>query len=204
MSIPDHFDLIVIGSGPAGEKGAAQAAYFGKRVCLIERAPKPAAPRSTPAPSQQDAPRDGTLLLGTAPAGSLWRRPERQAEHHHRRLHAPRARGHRDRLVDHRREHRQAWHHDGPGRGAIRRPTHDRGLALRTAHASITGDRHPRRHRIDASGSRWLCDRRRGRARQRLTAHTPAHSRRRSSSLAAASSAASTRASSPLSASASR
>ena len=37
----DHYDLIVIGSGPAGEKGAAQAAYFGKRVCLIERAPKP-------------------------------------------------------------------------------------------------------------------------------------------------------------------
>jgi NAD(P) transhydrogenase len=35
------FDLIVIGSGPAGEKGAAQAAYFGKRVCLIERAPRP-------------------------------------------------------------------------------------------------------------------------------------------------------------------
>jgi NAD(P) transhydrogenase len=31
----------VIGGGPAGEKGAAQAAYFGKKVCLIERAPKP-------------------------------------------------------------------------------------------------------------------------------------------------------------------
>src|ERR1051325_2983910 len=31
------FDLIVIGSGPAGEKGAAQAAYFGKRVALVER-----------------------------------------------------------------------------------------------------------------------------------------------------------------------
>jgi NAD(P) transhydrogenase len=31
------FDLIVIGSGPAGEKGAAQAAYFGKRVAMIER-----------------------------------------------------------------------------------------------------------------------------------------------------------------------
>lgn len=30
------FDLIVIGSGPAGEKGAAQAAYFGKRVAVIE------------------------------------------------------------------------------------------------------------------------------------------------------------------------
>src|ERR1044072_1815225 len=33
-----HYDLVVIGSGPAGEKGAAQAAYFGKRVALIERA----------------------------------------------------------------------------------------------------------------------------------------------------------------------
>jgi NAD(P) transhydrogenase len=31
-----EYDLIVIGSGPAGEKGAAQAAYFGKRVALIE------------------------------------------------------------------------------------------------------------------------------------------------------------------------
>jgi NAD(P) transhydrogenase len=37
----DHFDLIVIGAGPGGEKGAAQAAYFGKNVCIIERAPKP-------------------------------------------------------------------------------------------------------------------------------------------------------------------
>jgi len=37
----EHFDLVVIGAGPAGEKGAAQAAYFGKRVCIVERAPKP-------------------------------------------------------------------------------------------------------------------------------------------------------------------
>jgi NAD(P) transhydrogenase len=35
----DHYDLIAIGSGPAGEKGAAQAAYFGKRVALVERSP---------------------------------------------------------------------------------------------------------------------------------------------------------------------
>ena len=33
------YDLIVIGSGPAGEKGAAQAAYFGKKVAMIEREP---------------------------------------------------------------------------------------------------------------------------------------------------------------------
>jgi len=37
----DRFDLIVIGSGPAGEKAAAQAAYFKKRVAVIERAPEP-------------------------------------------------------------------------------------------------------------------------------------------------------------------
>ena len=33
------YDLVVIGSGPAGEKGAAQAAYFGKKVALVEHAP---------------------------------------------------------------------------------------------------------------------------------------------------------------------
>ncbi|MGE5374102.1 MAG: Si-specific NAD(P)(+) transhydrogenase [Bacteroidota bacterium] len=36
----EHFDLIVIGSGPAGEKGAAQAAYFNKKVALVERNPE--------------------------------------------------------------------------------------------------------------------------------------------------------------------
>lgn len=35
----ESFDLIVLGSGPAGEKAAAQAAYFGKRVAVIERSP---------------------------------------------------------------------------------------------------------------------------------------------------------------------
>jgi NAD(P) transhydrogenase len=37
----EAFDLIVIGSGPAGEKGAAQVAYFGKKVALVERHPVP-------------------------------------------------------------------------------------------------------------------------------------------------------------------
>ena len=34
------YDLVVIGSGPAGEKGATQSAYFGKRVAVIEKEPK--------------------------------------------------------------------------------------------------------------------------------------------------------------------
>ncbi len=37
----DRFDLVVVGAGPAGEKGAAQAAYFGKRVAVIERGLEP-------------------------------------------------------------------------------------------------------------------------------------------------------------------
>ena len=35
------YDLVVIGIGPAGEKAAAQAAYFGKRVVAIERESHP-------------------------------------------------------------------------------------------------------------------------------------------------------------------
>ena len=32
-----RYDLVVLGCGPAGEKAAAQAAYFGKRVAVVER-----------------------------------------------------------------------------------------------------------------------------------------------------------------------
>jgi NAD(P) transhydrogenase len=39
--LTDKYDLIVIGAGPAGEKGASKAAQYGKRVALIERAPFP-------------------------------------------------------------------------------------------------------------------------------------------------------------------
>jgi NAD(P) transhydrogenase len=37
----DAFDLVVIGAGPAGEKGAVQAAYFGHKVLVIEKAAEP-------------------------------------------------------------------------------------------------------------------------------------------------------------------
>ncbi len=33
----EKYDLVVIGSGPGGEKGAAQAAFFGKKVAMIEK-----------------------------------------------------------------------------------------------------------------------------------------------------------------------
>jgi NAD(P) transhydrogenase len=37
----DEFDLVVIGAGPAGEKGAVQAAYFGHKVLVVEKASEP-------------------------------------------------------------------------------------------------------------------------------------------------------------------
>jgi NAD(P) transhydrogenase len=37
----DWFDMIVIGAGPAGEKAAVQAAYYGKRVAVVDMAASP-------------------------------------------------------------------------------------------------------------------------------------------------------------------
>ena len=37
MNDPTHYDVLVIGSGPAGQKAAIQAAKVGKRVAVIER-----------------------------------------------------------------------------------------------------------------------------------------------------------------------
>ncbi len=37
----DRYDLVVLGAGPAGEKGAVQAAYFGHRVLVVEKAIEP-------------------------------------------------------------------------------------------------------------------------------------------------------------------
>src|SRR5262249_53017317 len=34
---PISYDLVVIGSGPAGESGAAAASLFGKRVAMVEK-----------------------------------------------------------------------------------------------------------------------------------------------------------------------
>ena len=41
MAESEKFDLVIIGCGPAGEKAGAQAAYFRKRVAVIERAGVP-------------------------------------------------------------------------------------------------------------------------------------------------------------------
>jgi NAD(P) transhydrogenase len=53
----DRYDLVVIGGGPAGEKAAAAAAFFGKRVALVEASP--------------DGPGGAAVHTGTLPSKSL-------------------------------------------------------------------------------------------------------------------------------------
>jgi flavin-dependent dehydrogenase len=55
----ETYDLVVVGSGPAGEKAAALAAYFGKRVAVVERdGPPGGAPGQPWRDPHQDAARD--------------------------------------------------------------------------------------------------------------------------------------------------
>jgi NAD(P) transhydrogenase len=56
MRAAERFDLIVIGGGAAGEKGAARAAYFGKRVVVVER---------------REVPGGATVHTGTLPSKTL-------------------------------------------------------------------------------------------------------------------------------------
>ena len=39
MNEIEHYDMVVIGSGPAGEKAATQASKLKKKVAIIEKSP---------------------------------------------------------------------------------------------------------------------------------------------------------------------
>jgi NAD(P) transhydrogenase len=94
--VPYDYDLVVIGSGPAGEKGAAQAAYFGKRVAIVERAPAPGGA----------AVHTGTLPSKTLRETALFLSGHRQAELYgitvslDRRLAVPRLMSSKDHVID--------------------------------------------------------------------------------------------------------
>jgi NAD(P) transhydrogenase len=57
------YDLIVVGAGPAGEKGGAQAAYFGKRVALVDPCPRPGGIAVSTAGIPTKTVREGAIYL---------------------------------------------------------------------------------------------------------------------------------------------
>jgi NAD(P) transhydrogenase len=59
----DVFELIVVGAGPAGEKAAAQAAYFGKRVAVVERSDVPGGTPATTGGIPSKTIREAALYL---------------------------------------------------------------------------------------------------------------------------------------------
>jgi NAD(P) transhydrogenase len=59
----ENFDLIVIGAGPAGEKAAAQAAYFGRRVAVVERSQVPGGTPATTGGIPTKTMREAALYL---------------------------------------------------------------------------------------------------------------------------------------------
>jgi NAD(P) transhydrogenase len=58
-----RYDLVVIGAGPAGEKGAARAAYFGKRVAIVDDGPRAGGIAVTTAGIPTKTLREGAIYL---------------------------------------------------------------------------------------------------------------------------------------------
>ena len=90
-----HFDVVVLGCGPAGERAAIQAARAGRRVAAVERAHVVGGTRVNwgTIPSQ-DAARERALRLRADTQARLHGiRVRGRRRDHGRRLHVPRARG---------------------------------------------------------------------------------------------------------------
>ena len=85
LGVSSEYDLVVIGGGPAGERGAAQAAYFGKRVAIVEREPEPGgAAVHTRHAALEDPARDRAVPVGLSAAAARRRagRPGSRAHGH--------------------------------------------------------------------------------------------------------------------------
>ncbi len=190
---PTSYDLIVIGSGPAGESAAAAAAAFGKRAAIVEtQLDGRRGQRQHRHPAQQDPARVGPGDLRAQGARPLRRGPLAPPRGHRRRVHVPRAAGHRQRAQADRARALAARRGPVPRHRLVPRPAHhprrDRGRAPRRRRAraspaatTITTTHHaapqprdpparrddPDRHRVVARPSRRVLLRPPPRARLR-------------------------------------
>ena len=139
---PKTYDLVVIGSGPAGEKGAAQAAYFGKSVALIEKEPSLGGAAANTGTLPSKTLRETALFLSgfrnrdlsgstsrsssRSPSATSWPTSSTSRADERVRIHENLAR-HKVDLYS--------------GTGLVRRPAHRRRHARRTAPRSSSGAR---------------------------------------------------------------
>src|SRR5262245_22975263 len=74
-SMAAKYDLVVLGAGPAGEKGAAQAAYFGKRVVVVDPNPRPGGIAVSTAGIPTKTIREGAIYLSGLGQSAIGVRP---------------------------------------------------------------------------------------------------------------------------------
>ena len=90
----EHFDLVVIGGGPAGTSGAIAGGLLGKRVALVEKAEQVGGAGINTGTIPSKTLRETSLMLsGWRSRRSAGRGPLAAARGHRARLHAPRGPG---------------------------------------------------------------------------------------------------------------
>ena len=146
------YDLLVIGSGPGGQKAAIAAAKLGHRVAVVDVAHMVGGVCvNTGTIPSQDAARGGPLPHRDAPARAVRRELPGQGRHHDRRPDSPHAARHRPRgrggphpaaAQPHRAAHRH---------GPLHRPAHRRSTAPTAAtRSTVTARATSSRHRAPA------------------------------------------------------
>ena len=146
------YDMIVIGSGPAGQRAAIQGAKSGKRVAVVERREcvGGACINTGTIPSQNTA-RGGTASFRLRLPGRLRRQLPREREDHHGGSGLPGPARHQDRN----RRHHVAAHpqqrRDGVRLRHVCRPAHHPGHQHQRRRG-LPGRKRHHRHRNQAGG----------------------------------------------------
>jgi pyruvate/2-oxoglutarate dehydrogenase complex dihydrolipoamide dehydrogenase (E3) component len=120
-----EYDLIVIGTGPAGEKAAAQAAYFGKKVVAIERAPEPGGAGTHTGTVPSKTLREASMYLsGYRSRDMYWHRGGAREDGNAPAPHVAQVRDRGFRIAPHPPQPRPPQRHVHPGRGRLPRHAH--------------------------------------------------------------------------------